>query len=104
MKVLKGLSFSRLSLIVGLALGIMVLWASASPGVMKMSSLYRAGACDYCVEKWTSCSTFDVDCSGHIDVCTWKSSGTWMNCRDTGRTGCIGNDCGYRDKEEEECY
>ncbi len=104
MKVLKALSISRLSLVLGLALGIMVVWTSVAPSAVKMPSLYRAGACDYCVEKWTSCSSWDQDCSGHVDICEWKASGTWRNCRDTTRTGCTGANCGYKTKKEQDCY
>lgn len=100
---MKSLSVSWLSLVIGLALGIMVIWASAAPSITEGSFFHGTSGC-YCVEKSTDCWDLDPDCSGTIDLCTWKSSGTWRTCKDEQiKTGCRGTNCSYEDKHSEYC-
>jgi len=55
---MKASSFSRLLLVFGLAVGIMVLWAAAAPSAMGADSLIGGWI-------WVSCNT---PCEGNADI------------------------------------
>ena len=61
---MKVLSFFRLSLIVGLTLGMMVLWASAAPSMMEGSTL-QGGSWSFCncIRRYVDCEDLDSRCT-----------------------------------------
>jgi len=71
---MKALSSSRISIVLGLALGLMVLWAAATPSVMGADSLiggwwpYQGAYCCY-DDTWDNCDNGEVtgvdDCDTH---------------------------------------
>lgn len=76
---MKVLSFSRLSLVCGLVLGLMVLWAAAAPTAMSLDSLkggwYQVPP-GYCCES----TTWDV-CPNGVHPVTRQ----WLGCTPVGK-------------------
>jgi hypothetical protein len=106
---MKILTFKRLSLVLGLALGIMTIWSSASPGDVDDIALRGAGWCyENCTEAGTCSGTYDGCESGYLAKCHTGSEDDEM-CKYTGSKGgtCEGSTACDRNSNavrEETCY
>lgn len=95
-----------MSLIVGLAVGAMFLWASTFPRIMGESSLSTTGGdtCN-CHDDSTSCWDLDTRCNGTIILCDWNETISAYNyCNTSGtQTPCFGPKCPLTEKISEKC-
>lgn len=103
---MKRLSFSRLSLIVGLVLGAVILWLSAAPGTMH-GSTFHGGSWSYCncTRRYVDCEEFDSRCViNGIYQCREGSSSNHY-CDNDGVGNCDGEHCpdSVKNKKKEKC-